>query len=89
MKGPEDFGTSEQSSRDFVTWPLMHQRMAFYAGVYVPKVGFTLSPGEVSEYKALIQKGIDYELTRIEKGGLPKALTLQYLRSLGDRKQKD
>ena len=79
MKGPEDV----------TTWPLMHQRMAFYAGVYVPKVGFTLSPGEVSEWKALIQDGIDYELTRIEKGGLPKALTLQYLRSLGDRKQKD
>ena len=80
----------EQSSRQqLLTWPLMHQRMAFYAGVYVPKVGFTLSPGEVSEWKALIQDGIDYELTRIEKGGLPKALTLQYLRSLGDSKQKD
>ena len=90
MKGPEDFGTSEQSSRDFVTWPLMHQRMAFYAGVYVPKVGFTLSPGEVSEYKALIQKGIDYEQKRIEKGGLPKALTLKYLREiLSDGKQEN
>jgi hypothetical protein len=83
MKGPEDFGTSEQSSRQqLLTWPLMHQRMAFYAGVYVPKVGFTLSPGEVSEYKALIQKGIDYEQKRIEKGGLPKALTLEYLREI-------
>ena len=77
------------SSSDFVTWPVAHQRMAFYAGVYVPKVGFTLSPGEVSEWKALIQDGIDYELTRIEKGGLPKALTLQYLRSLGDKINKD
>ena len=67
----------------------MHQRMAFYAGVYVPKVGFTLSPGEVSEWNALTQDGIDYELTRIEKGGLPKALTLQYLRSLGDKINKD
>ena len=64
------------------TWPVMHQRMAFYAGVYVPKVGFTLSPGEVSEYKALIQEGIDYEQKRIEQGGLPKALTLEYLREI-------
>ena len=80
MKGPEDV----------TTWPLMHQRMAFYAGVYVPKVGFTLSPGEVSEYKALIQKGIDYEQKRIENGGLPKALTLQYLREcLSDGKQEN
>ena len=63
---------------EYKTWP-----------VYIPRVGFTLSPGEVSEWKALIQDGIDYELTRIEKGGLPKALTLQYLRSLGDGKQKD
>ena len=61
----EDFFQCEQDSRDFVTWPLMHQRMAFYAGVYVPKVGFTLSPAEVSEYKALIQEGIDYEQKRI------------------------
>ena len=60
----------------------MHQRMAFYAGVYVPKVGLTLSPGEVSEYKALIQKGIEYEQARIEKGGLPKALTSKYLREI-------
>ena len=74
----------------FGMWPLMHQRMAFYAGVYVPKVGFTLSPGEVSEYKALIQKGIDYEQKRIEKGGLPKALTLKYLREcLSDNKQEN
>ena len=48
----------------------------------MPKVGFTLSPEEVSEYKALIQKGIDYEQKRIEKGGLPKALTLKYLREI-------
>jgi len=67
---------------DFVTWPVMHQRIAFYAGVYVPKVGFTLSPEEISEYKALIQKGNDYEQNRIEKGGLPKALTLKYLRGI-------
>ena len=75
---------------DFFQWPLMHQRMAFYAGVYVPKVGFTLSPAEVSEYKALIQEGIDYEQKRIEKGGLPKALTLKYLREiLSDNKQEN
>ena len=78
----EDFFQCEQDSRDFVTWPVMHQRMAFYAGVYVPKVGFSLSPEEVSEYKALIQKGIEYEQARIEKGGLPKALTLKYLREI-------
>ena len=78
------------SSSDFVTWPVAHQRMAFYAGVYVPKVGFTISPGEVSEYKALIQKGIEYEQARIEKGGLPKALTLKYLREiLSDSKQEN
>ena len=86
----EDFFQCEQDSRDFVTWPLMHQRMAFYAGVYVPKVGFTLRPGEVSEYKALIQKGIEYEQARIEKGGLPKALTLKYLREiLSDKKEEN
>ena len=86
----EDFFQCEQDSRDFVTWPVMHQRMAFYAGVYVPKVGFTLSPGEVSEWKALIQKGIEYEQARIEKGGLPKALTLKYLREcLSDNKQEN
>ena len=50
---------------EYKTWPVMHQRMAFYAKVYIPRVGFTLSPGEVSEYKALIQKGIDYEQKRI------------------------
>ena len=60
----------------------MHQRMAFYAGVYLPKVGFTLSPGEVSEWKALIEKGIALEQARIEQGGLPKALTLKCLREL-------
>ena len=87
----EDFFQCEQDSRDFVTWPVMHQRMAFYAGVYVPKVGFSLSPEEVSEYKALIQKGIDYEQKRIEKGGLPKALTLKYLREIcsSDSKQEN
>ena len=86
----EDFFQCEQDSRDFVTWPVMHQRMAFYAGVYVPKVGFSLSPEEVSEYKALIQKGIEYEQARIEKGGLPKALTLKYLREcLSDNKQEN
>ena len=51
---------------EYKTWP-----------VYIPRVGFTLSPGEVSEYKALIQRGIDYEQKRIENGGLPKALTLK------------
>ena len=86
----EDFFQCEQDSRDFVTWPVMHQRMAFYAGVYVPKVGFSLSPEEVSEYKALIQKGIEYEQARIEKGGLPKALTLKYLREmLSDSEEKN
>ena len=80
---------AQECEHSFLTWPVAHQRMAFYAGVYVPKVGFTLSPGEVSEWKALIQDGIDYETVRIEKGGLPKALTLQYLRSLGDGKQED
>ena len=75
---------------EYKTWPVMHQRMAFYARVYIPRVGFTLSPGEVSEYKALIQKGIDYEQKRIEKGGLPKALTLKYLREiLSDNKQEN
>ena len=64
--------------------------LAFYAKVWSPKTEFTLSPGEVSEWKALIQKGIDYELTRIEKGGLPKALTLEYLRRIsGDGKQEN
>ena len=76
--------------RDSVTtWPATHQRMAFYAGVYVPKVGFTLSPEEVSEYKALILKGIDYEQARIEKGGLPKPLTLKYLRECAEGTQAE
>ena len=75
---------------EYKTWPVMHQRMAFYTKVYIPRVGFTLSPGEVSEYKALIQKGIEYEQARIEKGGLPKALTLKYLREcLSDNKQEN
>ena len=80
----------EITDAEFKTWPVMHQRMAFYAKVYIPRVGFTLSPGEVSEYKALIQKGIDYEQKRIENGGLPKALTLQYLREcLSDKKEEN
>ena len=80
----------EITDAEFKTWPVMHQRMAFYAKVYIPRVGFTLSPGEVSEYKALIQKGIDYEQKRIENGGLPKALTLKYLRAiLSDNKQEN
>ena len=74
---------------EYKTWPVMHQRMAFYAKVYIPRVGFTLSPGEVSEYKALVQKGIDYEQKRIEKGGLPKTISLNYLREiLSDSKQE-
>ena len=80
----------EITDAEFKTWPVMHQRMAFYAKVYIPRVGFTLSPGEVSEYKALIQKGIDYEQKRIEKGGLPNPLTLKYLREiLSDSKQEN
>ena len=80
----------EITDAEFKTWPVMHQRMAFYAKVYIPRVGFTLNPGEVSEYKALIQKGIDYEQKRIENGGLPKALTLQYLREmLSDSKEEN
>ena len=81
----------EITDAEFKTWPVMHQRMAFYAKVYIPRVGFTLSPGEVSEYKALIQKGIEYEQARIEKGGWPKALTLKYLREicLSDGKQEN
>ena len=80
----------EITDAEFKTWPVMHQRMAFYAKVYIPRVGFTLSPGEVSEYKALIQKGIDYEQKRIENGGLPKALTLKYLREmLSDSEEKN
>ena len=80
----------EITDAEFKTWPVMHQRMAFYAKVYIPRVGFTLSPGQVLEYKALIQKGIDYEQKRIENGGLPKALTLQYLREiLSDKKEEN
>ena len=66
---------------EFKEWPVQINGWAFYAGgLRAPKVGFTLSPGaRVSEYKAPqaalsrseIQDGIDYELTRIEKGGLP------------------
>ena len=80
----------EITDAEFKTWPVMHQRMAFYAKVYIPRVGFTLSPGEVLQYKALIPKGIDYEQKRIENGGLPKALTLQYLREmLSDSKEEN
>ena len=83
MASCEQLLTSEQRHKmHFVTWPVMHQRMAFYAGVYVPKVGFTISECEISEYKAFIQKGIEYEQARIEKGGWPKALTLTYLREI-------
>jgi hypothetical protein len=89
----EDFKTSELCSRDelhgtcvdkvdFVTWPAMWQRMAFYAKVWNPRTGFTLKGPEIEEYKALIQQGIDLEQARIEQGGLPKALTLKYLREL-------
>ena len=79
----EDFKTSELCSRDeFVTWPAMWQRMAFYAKVWNPRTGFTLQGPEIGEYKALIQQGIDLEQARIEQGGLPKALTLKYLREL-------
>ena len=71
-------------------WPVMHQRMAFYARIYRPKVGFTISPGELREWRALIDQGIEYEQARIEKGGLPKALTLKYLREiLSDNKQEN
>ena len=79
----------EITDAEFKTWPVMHQRMAFYAKVYIPRVGFTLNPKEVSEYNALIQKGIDYEQKRIEKGGLPKTISLNYLREiLSDSKQE-
>jgi len=79
----------EITDAEYKTWPVMHQRMAFYAKVYIPRVGFTLNPKEVSEYKALIQKGIDYEQKRIEKGGLPKTISLNYLREiLSDSKQE-
>ena len=71
-----------QEEEDFKTWPDMWQRMAFYAKVWNPKTGFTLKGPEIEEYKALIQQGIDLEQARIEQGGLPKALTLKYLREL-------
>ena len=67
---------------DFKTWPAMWQRMAFYAKVWNPRTGFTLKGPEIEEYKALIQQGIELEQARIEQGGLPKALTLKYLREL-------
>ena len=67
---------------DFKTWPAMWQRMAFYAKVWNPRTGFTLKGPEIEEYKALIQQGIDLEQARIEQGGLPKALTLDYLREI-------
>ena len=79
----EDFKTCELCSRDeFGTWPAMWQRMAFYAKVWNPRTGFTLKGPEIEEYKALIQQGIELEQARIEQGGLPKALTLKYLREL-------
>ena len=68
--------------KDFKSWPIMWQRMAFYAKVWNPRTGFTLKGPEIAEYKALIQQGIDLEQARIEQGGLPKALTLEYLREL-------
>ena len=71
-----------QEEEDFKTWPAMWQRMAFYAKVWNPRTGFTLKGPEIAEYKALIQQGIDLEQARIEQGGLPKALTLKYLREL-------
>jgi len=69
-------------TEDFKSWPIMWQRMAFYAKVWTPKTEFTLNGPEVKEYKALIEKGIALEQARIERGGLPKALTLKYLREL-------
>ena len=71
-----------QEEEDFKTWPAMWQRMAFYAKVWNPRTGFTLKGPEIEEYKALIQQGIDLEQARIEQGGLPKALTLEYLREI-------
>ena len=70
------------AQEDFKTWPAMWQRLAFYAKVWNPRTGFTLKGPEIEEYKALIQQGIDLEQARIEQGGLPKALTLKYLREL-------
>ena len=75
-------GVPTAQEEDFKTWPAMWQRMAFYAKVWNPKTGFTLKGPEIEEYKALIQQGIDLEQARIEQGGLPKALTLKYLREL-------
>ena len=71
-----------QEEEDFKTWPAMWQRMAFYAKVWNPRTGFTLKGPEIEEYKALIQQGIELEQARIEQGGLPKALTLKYLREI-------
>ena len=71
-----------QEEEDFKTWPAMWQRMAFYAKVWNPKTGFTLKGPEIAEYKALIEKGIALEQARIEQGGLPQALTLNYLREI-------
>ena len=75
-------GVPTAQEEDFKTWPAMWQRMAFYAKVWNPKTGFTLKGPEIEEYKALIQQGIELEQARIEQGGLPKALTLKYLREL-------
>ena len=75
-------GVPTAQEEDFKTWPAMWQRMAFYAKVWNPRTGFTLKGPEIEEYKALIQQGIDLEQARIEQGGLPKALTLKYLREL-------
>ena len=69
-------------TEDFKSWPIMWQRMAFYAKVWDPRTGFTLKGPEIEEYKALIQQGIELEQARIEQGELPKALTLKYLREL-------
>ena len=71
-----------QEEEDFKTWPAMWQRVASYAKVWNPRTGFTLKGPEIEEYKALIQQGIELEQARIEQGGLPKALTLKYLREL-------
>ena len=75
-------GVPTAQEEDFKTWPAMWQRMAFYAKVWNPRTGFTLKGPEIEEYKALIQQGIELEQARIEQGGLPKALTLKYLREL-------
>ena len=75
-------GVPTAQEEDFKTWPAMWQRMAFYAKVWNPKTGFTLKGPEIAEYKALIEKGIALEQARIEQGGLPQALTLNYLREI-------